>query len=135
MVREEKLSASRLCGAMKLLVVGIPVGLFVLGARPFAVGLFPAPSDKLAHAVVFALLAVAIGLASGLRGWKMAALAVAGAVLVGGLDEWHQSYLPGREAGLDDLVADAVGGALGVALLLLSFPALRRQRADDASSG
>lgn len=120
---------------MILLVVGIPAGLFVLGARPFAVGLFPAPSDKLAHAVVFALLAVAIGLASGLRGWKMATLAVAGAVLVGGLDEWHQAYLPGREAGLDDLAADVVGGTLGAALLLLNFPALRRHRVGEVSSG
>ena len=99
--------------AMVVLALGIPFGLFVLGAQPFAVGLVPSPWDKLAHGCVFAVLAAAIGLASGLRGWRMVLLAVAGAVLVGGLDEWHQVYLPGRQAGLDDLAADAVGGLVG----------------------
>jgi hypothetical protein len=99
--------------ATVLLALGIVFGLFVLGAQPFAVGLVPAPCDKAAHAGVFAVLAAAIGVASGLRGWRMAMLAVAGAVLVGALDEWHQVYLPGREAGLDDLAADVVGALLG----------------------
>lgn len=100
-----------------LLTLGILFGLFVLGAQPFAAGLVPPPWDKLAHASVFAVLAAAIGAGSNLRGWRMIALAVAGAVLVGGLDEWHQVYLPGRQAGLDDLAADAIGGLLGASLL------------------
>jgi len=96
-----------------LLAVGLPLGLFVGGAQPVAVGLIPSPWDKLAHASVFALLAAALGYASGLRGARLLALAFGGAVAVGALDEWHQSTLPGRSAGLDDLAADAVGAALG----------------------
>lgn len=96
-----------------LLIVGLPVGLFIGGAQPMAVGLVPAPWDKLAHAAVFAVLAGAIGFASGLDGWRMLVLSFLGALVVGGLDEWHQMYLPGRSAGLDDLAADAVGAALG----------------------
>ncbi len=109
-----------------LVVLGILSGLFVLGAQPFAVGLVPAPWDKLAHGGVFAVLAVAIGLASGLRGWRMALLAFGGAMLVGGLDEWHQVYLPGRQSGWGDLVADAAGGLLGAFLVIASQRAPRR---------
>ena len=100
-----------------LLALAILFGLFVLGAQPFAVGLFPVPWDKLAHAGVFAVLAATIGLASGLRGWRMVLLAVGGALLVGVLDEWHQIYLPGRMATWDDLAADVVGGLLGAMAL------------------
>jgi hypothetical protein len=103
-----------------LLGLAILFGLFVLGAQPFAVGLMPTPWDKVAHGCVFAVLAGVIGLASGMRGWRMVLLAVAGALLVGGLDEWHQIYLPGRQAGLDDLAADVVGGVIG-AIVMLSW--------------
>jgi VanZ family protein len=100
-----------------LLALAILFGLFVLGAQSFAVGLIPVPWDKLAHLVVFAVLAAAIGLASGLRGWRMVLLAVGGALLVGVLDEWHQVILPGRQVGLDDLAADVVGGLIGALLV------------------
>jgi len=101
-----------------LVCVAVPLGLFVGGAQPVAVGLFPAPWDKLVHAGVFCLLATAIGYASGFRGKPMWWLAVLGAATIGALDEWHQMVLPGRSAGWDDLVADAVGGAMGASGLL-----------------
>ena len=99
------------------LAVGLPLGLFIGGAQPVAVGLVPPPWDKLVHALVFAVLAAAIGYASGLRGRVMLAVAFCCAVAVGALDEWHQMYLPGRSAGWDDLAADAVGSALGTVWL------------------
>jgi uncharacterized protein YfiM (DUF2279 family) len=117
-----RISMRRLQRAMQvaavLLAVGLPLGLFIGGAQPVAVGLVPAPWDKLAHAVVFALLAGAIGYASGLRGLRMLLLSFCSAVVVGALDEWHQVYLPGRAAGWDDLAADAFGAALGAAAML-----------------
>lgn len=102
-------------------VLGLLFGLFVLGAEPFAVGLVPPPWDKLAHACVYALMAVAIGSASGLRGWRMLVLAFVSVLLIGVLDEWRQMFLPGRQAGLDDLTADGVGGLLGVVVLMSLF--------------
>ncbi len=99
------------------LAVGLPLGLFIGGAQPVAVGLVPPPWDKLVHALVFAVFAAALGLASGLRGRAMHAVAFCGAVAVGAVDEWHQMYLPGRSAGWDDLAADAFGSALGTVLL------------------
>lgn len=105
--------------AAVLMAIGLPLGLFIGGAQPVAVELFPAPYDKLAHATVFALLASAMGYASGLRGKAMVMVAMGGAAAVGGLDEWHQMYLPGRSAGWDDLVADAAGATLGAVALVL----------------
>lgn len=102
-----------------LLAVGLPLGLWVGGAQPVAVGLIPPPWDKLAHAFVFTVLAFCTGYASGLRGRHLLLLAFGGAMAVGLLDEWHQASLPGRSAGLDDLAADALGAALGAWLIHL----------------
>lgn len=102
-----------------LLTLGIMVSLFAGGAQPVAVNLIPSPWDKLAHCVIFALLAWAIGVASGLSDWQRLILAFFGSLLVGVLDEWHQVYLPGREAGWSDLIADVVGSAIGTTLLAI----------------
>ena len=111
-----------------LLALGILFGLFVLGAQPFAVNLIPSPWDQLAHVAVFAVLACALGLLSGQRGGRMLLFAVAGALFIGALDEWHQMFLPGRHAGWDDLAMDAIGSLLGAALL-----AFARQRVARAA--
>lgn len=96
-----------------LLALCILFGLFGLGAQPFAAGLLSTPWDKVAHGGVFAVLAVVIGVSSGLGGWRVALLASAGAMTVGMLDEWHQVFLPGRQAGWGDLAADGIGGLVG----------------------
>jgi VanZ family protein len=98
-------------------IFGIMFSLFIGGAQPVAVNLIPAPWDKLAHGVIFTLLAWAIGTASGLRGWHRLVVAMFGSLLVGTLDEWHQMYLPGRQPGWSDLAADVVGSLIGTALL------------------
>jgi hypothetical protein len=98
--------------------VALPLCLWIGGAQPIAVGLVPAPWDKGVHAAVFGVLALAVGYASGWRGWRGTALGFAVAVAVGGGDEWHQLLLPGRSAGLDDLAADIFGAALGAWALL-----------------
>lgn len=103
-------------GASLLLAV-LLLGLFVWGGnQPQAAGLIPAPWDKLAHLAWFATLAGLLVL--GLRGSGMRApLLVAFACMaLGAWDEWRQLALPGRNFGLDDLLADGVGVALGVCL-------------------
>ncbi len=37
-------------------------------------------------------------------------------VFFGVLDEWHQSYVPGRCADLADVLSDGIGAVLGIAL-------------------
>lgn len=101
--------------------------LMLLLALAYAVAMVPPvrnwyapPFDKLAHAVVFAL--VYLGLAWALR-WRVWPLVVlAGAM--GAAVELHQLFLPGFNAGLDDWLADLVG--IGVAGLAHTW-ALRRQ--------
>ena len=102
-----------------LLLVLVPA-LFVLGAKPIAVGLIPVPWDKLVHFVLFALLALLAGLSSELlrlQGRTVLLAAFLCAVLVGVLDEWHQFFLPGRSAGWDDFAADVMGALAGVGVL------------------
>jgi VanZ family protein len=97
-----------------LLAVALPVGLFIGGAQPVAVDLFPWPWGKLVHALVFGLLAAAVAYASGLRGWRMLLAGFAASVAVGALDELHQTFLPGRHGQVSDIGFDAMGAALGV---------------------
>jgi VanZ family protein len=104
--------------AATLLAVGLPLGLYFGGAQPVAVGLFPWPWGKLVHAIVFGVLAAAVGYASGLRGARMVMAGFAASVAVGALDEWHQTWLPGRHGQLSDVGFDAIGAALGASTLL-----------------
>ena len=90
-----------------------------------AVGLIPEPWDKFAHAAVFGALAMAVEPGLGWRGRARPVAGFAVAMLVGVADEWHQVFLPGRSAGLDDLTADAVGAALGAWALRWRDPARR----------
>ena len=76
-------------------------------------------SDKLAHAVAYAGLGGTLGraLAGGLgqalpvgrmaTGWAIA-------VAYGASDEWHQHLVAGRSSDPEDLVADAIGAAVGL---------------------
>jgi hypothetical protein len=118
-----------------LLSVALPLALWLGGAQPIAVGLFTSPWDKLAHIAVYAVLACAIGYASGRRGVSAMVIGFAGALLVALLDEAHQMGLPGRSADIEDLVADAVGAALGTTVLavLTLFAVRTRLRGSVAS--
>jgi VanZ family protein len=76
--------------------------------------------DKLAHAVEFGILAAllwrAIGgsfLASATP--RRAALYLAACALYAGLDEYHQSFVPGRDSSLLDVLADVTGASIIVA--------------------
>ena len=105
-----------------LATVAILASLFIGGRQPVAVNLISHPWDKLVHAGVFALLACAIGLASDLRGRQNLLVAFFGALLAGALDEWHQMYLPGRESGWVDFIADVIGSIFGTAFLAIFLP-------------
>lgn len=105
--------------AALVLLAGLAGAVFIGGAQPFAVNLIPSPWDKFAHVALFALISAAIGLASGRTGVCMVLLAVAGTLLLGLVDEWHQGFLPGRNAGWDDLAADLLGALAGA--LALAF--------------
>lgn len=78
--------------------------------------------DKVAHLIAYGLLAALLVRALARADWRrISARVVTGAIVVatvyGAIDEWHQSFVPGRTPEVADLVADFMGACLvGVAL-------------------
>ncbi|MEO6221963.1 MAG: VanZ family protein [Vicinamibacterales bacterium] len=102
---------------------------FVVSHQPVVVIPFGAP-DYVAHAVNYGILAVLLIWALANGDWSamtmpVIASAVGLAVLLGVGDEFHQSFIPGRTATVSDVVADAVGAALGACVAGLAV-AMRR---------
>jgi len=97
--------------------VVLTFSLFHQGAQPHAVGLIPAPWDKLAHVVFFGAIAALAWVVLGGRGPGARYGAIAIAVGIGLADEIAQSLLPGRSAGIADLAADCMGAVLAVSVL------------------
>ena len=81
-------------------------GLFIGGHQPGSGNLFPPPWDKLAHFTFYGVLTIFAGIAFPKIPLPLLCLMIIG---IGGADEIHQIFVPGRHAGLDDLAADAVG--------------------------
>ena len=78
----------------------------------------PGITDKHAHVAVYAVLGALVvwGLTDRKlvrTTWTTVAVAVIAAVLYGLSDEFHQSFVPGRDVSGLDVAADVVGGLLG----------------------
>lgn len=90
---------------------------FVASHQPVIEIPFGAP-DYVAHAVAYGVLGALLVWACAGAVWsRMAATlmvpAVVLAVLYGASDEFHQSFVAGRDASVVDLIADAVGASAG----------------------
>jgi VanZ family protein len=88
--------------------------LFYLGAKPIAVNLFPEPWDKLAHFIAFGAIAGLLGIGM-VRSRPLLLVAVVSAI--GAIDEWHQLYLPGRSADVNDWLADFAAAIVAASLI------------------
>ena len=92
--------------------------LFIGSSLPFNSGLEEVPdSDKVLHAVVYAVLAGLFCRSLEQSGAGRAA-AIVGfllAVLYGASDEYHQVMVPSRSGTVADWLADSVGAMLGAA--------------------
>lgn len=77
-------------------------------------------ADKLAHALVYAVLGALLAL--GLRGHKRAWDAVLSATILGAFyglsDELHQHFTPHRSSDVLDALADAIGAFVGALLVV-----------------
>jgi len=106
--------------------------IFLLSHQPQPLGrltLFP-HADKLAHATAFGILAWLTARAVRAAGWgavRILVAAVLAASLYGAIDEWHQSFVPGRDPDPWDWAADT-GGALAGAAAAVGLPR-RKSRA------
>lgn len=97
-------------------------------------------SDKVAHAMEFGILAALLWRASNGRflperpSARPAAVALGLCAAYSALDEFHQSFVPGRESSLWDAAADT-GGAVGVVLLLWGLSILWSRRSRSVAAG
>jgi VanZ family protein len=90
-----------------LAMLALIVMVFVGGSQPGAGNLFPPPLDKAVHFLTFgSMLALASIAFPKTRLLHLLVMVVS----IGIADEVHQIYLPGRVAGLDDLLSDFAGG-------------------------
>lgn len=95
----------------KLILTGLLFGLFILGSHPASGQLFLPPWDKVVHFIVFAILALALSAAWPRMSWLSILLL---GVLIGVADEFHQIFVPTRNPGWDDALADIAGVAAGL---------------------
>lgn len=92
--------------------------MFAVSSIPDVTSIPGGFADSTAHAaeyLVLALLflrALAGGAWTGVT-WPASLAAVALSVAYGLLDEWHQSFVPGRSSEWRDVMADAAGASLG----------------------
>ncbi len=86
-------------------------------------------NDKVVHLGLYGVLGATLawGLRRGASSLRPLPLILLG-VAYGVLDEWHQSFVPGRDPSTGDVLADAAGLILGFALMhLLPWPGLRER--------
>jgi VanZ family protein len=81
-------------------------------------------ADKLVHVTMYAVLAWLSARALATPSTRGALVIFASVAAFGALDELHQRFIPGRSTDASDIVADIVGGAVGV----LAFQAAHRRR-------
>jgi VanZ family protein len=102
----------------------IPLLHWILpGASPRMLRLMHIGIRKMAHVTEFGLFSITVfhGIRAGRYGWRanwaLATLLIA--VTYAGLDEWHQSFVPLREARVRDVAIDALGAVLAQTLVLV----------------
>jgi len=99
--------------------------VFLLSSRPLPERVPKIPGmDKIFHFIVYAALSSAIFgsiIKSKNNHNKALFISIFLAVLYGLSDEFHQSFVPGRECSLLDLLADFLGAAFGAAKSLKSL--------------
>ena len=80
-------------------------------------GVRPAGADKLVHLGLYLILGLLLAWGKTRTGFGGPAilLLIMGAGY-GALDEWHQSFVPGRDVSAGDWLADTAGVALGLLL-------------------
>ncbi|HQO17422.1 MAG TPA: VanZ family protein [Methylotenera sp.] len=106
LIKEKPLRILAGCGFFIMLAL-----LFIGGHQPASGHLFTPPWDKVAHFSFFATLTL-LGAIAFIR-LPLALLGIM-VMALGGADEIHQLFVPGRHAGLDDWAADATGCVLAL---------------------
>ena len=97
-----------------VLLLVYAAGISVASHQPIRMGEAAIPHvDKLAHFLEFGLFMLLAWQATGRRLWIAWLLTL----VFAGLDEWHQAFVPSRDASAFDVLADACGATLMAVLL------------------
>jgi len=98
-----------------VLTVGYMSLIFYLSSQNFSLPKLPTNSDKVIHAIIYFPLAFLIyrSLWSCRIKKYIFVIAFVLAGIYGISDEFHQSFVPGRDSSLGDAAADFVGALLG----------------------
>lgn len=84
--------------------------------------------DKVAHFSAYAILAaLSLRATRSPRSWPVLCAVVASIATLGAVDEWHQSFIPGRSMSLPDWFADTAGALVGT-LAVRYLPVLTPRR-------
>jgi VanZ family protein len=86
-------------------------------------------SDKALHFVEYGILGFLWMLGIGRGRWRGSWAWMSGVffiLLFGASDEWHQSFVVGREMALGDWIADGLGGIVGLSVFPLFAKRLPR---------
>ncbi|MFA5125216.1 MAG: VanZ family protein [Patescibacteria group bacterium] len=104
-----------------LLVISWLTFIFCLSAQPsfpvnFTVNEYQIISSwaHIALYVILAFLVVEAAVASGINRRQALVVALAVCAIYGASDEWHQFFVPGREASLNDWLLDTIAALLVV---------------------
>lgn len=121
---------------MALIFAGSSVPAEVITATPQRL-----PIDKVAHFGEYSVLAFLLVGAGRrrMRERRITPLLLAGCITLaaayGASDEFHQRFVRGRDAALDDLAADAVGATAGALFAAVVLPRIDRADTDGATRG
>ncbi len=101
--------------------------IFAMSSReqfPQSFGVSASMLAIVAHMVLYGILATLLLLIvdrNGSASWSTMLAAIAGAALYGVSDEFHQSFVPGRDASIFDVVVNTIGATIAV----VAWPHLR----------
>ena len=89
----------------------------------------PLGADKEIHGALYLVLGLTLSWAGYRGGYAIpVSVLILDGIGYGALDEWHQSFVPGRDSSVGDAVADAIG-------VLAGFAIFRRRRALSSRGG
>jgi VanZ family protein len=95
-------------------------------AQPDSESFWVSVNDKVAHVGLYTVLGATLAWGETRVARRLPLLLVFLGVGYGVLDEWHQSFVPGRHPSMGDVLADAVGVILGFSILRLYLQAKRK---------
>ena len=90
------------------------------------------PIRKAAHMTEYALLSVLVMLAlivDGIKGIRLPVIAAIIAIAFAATDELHQRYVPGRYGCVRDVLIDAAGSIIGLAIAYVLYKNIHKNKA------